>query len=104
MKFLLGLSFFLLFAEFFAQPDSNYFQQEVNYEIHVALNDELHQLDGKETIWYKNNSKKTLNYIYFHLWPNAYKDHKTALTKQLLEENNTMLYFSHDKHLGFIDG
>jgi|10_taG_2_1085330.scaffolds.fasta_scaffold00222_2 hypothetical protein len=106
MKFLLGLSFFLLFLEleFVAQSDTNYFQQEVNYEIHVTLNDERHQLDGKETIWYKNNSKKTLNYIYFHLWPNAYKNHETALTKQLLEENNTMLYFSHDKHLGFIDG
>ena len=65
MKFLLGLSVFLLFLEleFVAQSDTNYFQQEVNYEIHVTLNDERHQLDGKETIWYKNNSKKTLNYM-----------------------------------------
>lgn len=88
----------------FSQPDTNYFQQKVDYEIHVSLNDELHQLDGEETIIYKNNSKKTLNYIYFHLWPNAYKNYKTALSQQQLEEGSTQLYFAHDKYLGFIDG
>lgn len=98
-----ALLFFLAF-QLVAQKDTNYFQQEVVYNIHVTLNDKQHQIDGNEKIIYKNNSPKTLNYIYFHLWPNAYKNYKSALSKQKLEEGNTNLYFAHDSILGFIDG
>ena len=49
-----------------------YFQQEVNYRIHVTLNDKLHELSAFETVEYINNSKDTLQFLYFHLWPNGY--------------------------------
>ncbi|HCQ29849.1 MAG TPA: peptidase, partial [Flavobacteriales bacterium] len=69
---ILSLLFFSI-GSLFAQLQSAYFQQEVNYKIDVRLDDTLHFLHGHETIEYKNNSHETINYIYFHLWPNAYK-------------------------------
>ena len=65
----------------FAQ-EKNYFQQEVNYEIDVSLDDEKHTLSAYEKIEYKNNSPDELSFIWFHIWPNAYKDDSTAYAKQ----------------------
>ncbi len=80
-----------------------YFQQEVNYQISVKLNDSNHTLSAFEKIKYINNSKQKLDFIYFHLWPNAYKNHKTALAKQLINQNKIVFYFAKDSELGFID-
>ena len=63
-----------------AQED--YFQQEVNYKIKVELNDVDHLLNGELDIEYINNSPDELSFIYFHLWPNAYKDQSTAFARQ----------------------
>ena len=49
----------------------NYWQQEVNYQIDVALNDQSHSLKGELNLEYINHSPDTLSYIWFHLWPNA---------------------------------
>jgi hypothetical protein len=81
-----------------------YFQQDVAYEIHVALNDSTHSLDANEVIHYTNNSNDTLKYIWFHLWPNAYKNNETAFAKQLLKDGSTRFHFSSDEDRGFIDG
>jgi len=103
MRFLL-IPLFLFFTSFiFAQKETPYFQQEVNYEIHVELDDFLNQINATETIQYTNNSIDTLNFIYFHLWPNAYKNYNTALGKQKLEDNDLVLYHAPDSILGFID-
>ncbi len=80
-----------------------YFQQEVNYKIDVTLNDSLHFLFAKEKIQYINNSNTELTELFFHLWPNAYKNNKTALAKQLLQQGRTELYFSKPKQRGYID-
>ena len=64
------------------------------YTIHVSLNDKEHTLDGFEKIEYINNSPDTLKFIWFHLWPNAYKNDKTALSDQMLENGSTKFYFS----------
>ena len=81
----------------FAQSD---WQQEVNYEIFVSLNDTEHTLDGKIQIDYHNNSPQTLDFIYIHLWANAYKDHTTALGKQLYQSGNDILKFGDDSLKG----
>ncbi len=81
----------------------NYFQQEVNYNIDVTLNDVTHELTAFEKIEYINNSKDTLHYIYFHLWPNAYKNNETALAKQLLQNGETSMYYAKPEELGYID-
>lgn len=81
----------------------NYFQQEVNYKIDVTLNDRTNELSAFEKIEYINNSKDTLHFFYFHLWPNAYKNNETALAKQLLSQGNTIMYYAKDEDLGYID-
>jgi len=54
----------------------------VNYRIDVSLNDKENTLDGFERLEYTNNSPDTLKFIWFHLWPNAYKNDKTAFSDQ----------------------
>ena len=61
----------------------DYFQQQVRYTISAELNDVEHSVTGAETIIYKNNSSVPLDFIWFHIWPNAYKSDKTALFQQL---------------------
>jgi len=80
-----------------------YFQQEVNYTINVTLNDKNHSLSAKEEIQYTNHSPDTLKFIYFHLWPNAYKNNSSALAKQLLLQEKTDFFFSTQEERGFID-
>jgi len=60
-----------------------YWQQDLKYDMQVTLNDKTQSLTGKQTIQYKNNSPETLDFIWFHLWPNAYKNDSTALLKQI---------------------
>jgi hypothetical protein len=64
-------------------PPPGYFQQEVNYDIHVKLDDATNSLTADETLQYINHSPDTLTFIWFHLWPNGYKNNTTALYKQL---------------------
>ena len=81
-----GVYFFLVSLASFSVASQEYFQQEVNYEISVELDDSDHFLHGKESFEYINNSPDELDFIYIHLWPNAYKNGKTALARQLRGE------------------
>jgi len=81
----------------------DYFQQEVNYNIHVTLNDKRHELNAFETVEYINNSPDTLHYIYFHLWPNGYSNNNTELAKQLLTQNGKQKLFNDPELRGYID-
>ena len=47
-----------------------------------SLNDNKHELSADEVLVYKNNSSTVLNDLYFHLYPNAYKDNNTFLEKK----------------------
>ncbi|MES1215118.1 MAG: M1 family metallopeptidase, partial [Bacteroidota bacterium] len=82
---------------------SNYWQQEVNYTIDVSLNDKDNTIDGFEKIEYINNSPDTLKFIWFHVWPNAYKNDQTAFSDQLLGNGNTKFYFSDKEQKGYIN-
>ena len=72
---------------------AQYFQQNVDYTIKVKLDDEKHQLNGNISIVYTNNSSQTLNELYFHLWPNAYENKKSALAEQMKEDGERILEF-----------
>ena len=52
---------------------------------------------------YYNNSPDTLYFIWFHLWPNAYKNDRTAFSDQLLENGSTDFYFSNADKRGYIN-
>jgi hypothetical protein len=94
---------FCIFLSFKITAQQNYFQQEVNYTINVTLNDATHELNAFEKIQYINKSTTSLEFIYFHLWANAYKNNETALAKQLLENGETKMYFAQSEDLGYID-
>jgi hypothetical protein len=80
-----------------------YWQQEVNYTINVTLNDKENTLDATEKMVYVNNSRDTLRFIWFHLWPNAYKNDKTAFSEQMTANGNTSFYFSKEEERGYIN-
>jgi len=80
-----------------------YFQQEVNFEIHVSLNDSLHELYAFEKIEYINHSPDTLHFIYIHLWPNAYSGNNTQLARQLFRVKGKSKLFNDPELRGFID-
>jgi len=80
-----------------------YFQQEVNYKIRVTLDDLHNELNAFETIEYTNNSPDTLRFLYFHLWPNGYKNNNTELAKQLFRSKGKAKLFDDPELSGYID-
>jgi hypothetical protein len=88
------------FSSVFSQA---YFQQEVNFKIDVTLNDKRHELSAFEKVEYINNSPDTLQYLYFHLWPNAYSNNKTQLTKQIFSQKGKQKLFNDNELMGYID-
>ncbi|MBL0190026.1 MAG: M1 family metallopeptidase [Saprospiraceae bacterium] len=79
-----------------------YFQQKVNTKIDVRLDDIKHTLQGDCQINYFNNSPDTLRFLYFNLWPNAYKHHSTRFAAQQIRNGQTDFYFSKEKEKGFL--
>ena len=65
------LSLLFIFGAFSAQ--AQYWQQAVDYKMHIDLDVESHQYDGTSTITYTNNSPDTLRKAYFHLYFNAFQ-------------------------------
>lgn len=84
-------------------PGGDYWQQHVAYEIHVTLNDSAHTLHGHERLIYTNHSPDTLDYVWFHLWPNAYKNNQTAYARQEVDHFSTRFFYSDEKERGYID-
>jgi hypothetical protein len=94
------LLFLMPFSTYAQSQD--YWQQEVNYKIRVELDDQNHTLEGNLQIQYINNSPDQLEYIYFHLWPNAYKNLQTAFAEQKREAGSTEFYYSEPDERGSI--
>jgi len=80
-----------------------YFQQRVDYEIEVELDEVRHRLRARMEIIYENRSPDTLTYIYFHLWPNAYRNNQTAFARQKAAAGSWDFYSSPDSLRGGID-
>jgi hypothetical protein len=54
-------------------------------------------------IKYTNHSTDTLKFLFFHLWPNAYKNDRSAFNEQMVENKQTSFYYSKEENRGFID-
>jgi Peptidase family M1 domain len=80
-----------------------YWQQQLRYNITAELNDKEKSVTGFETIVYKNNSPSALNFIWFHIWPNAYKNESTALIQQIKNDKDRSKKMK-DFGTGSIDG
>ncbi len=83
-KWGLFIIFFVSIENSFGQ--NNYWQQYLRFNINVELNDIDKTLTGDESIVYKNYSPDTLGFIWFHIYPNAYKNESTALFEQIKSE------------------
>ena len=62
-------------------PGHQYWQQEVDYDINITLDDKTQRLTGSETLDYTNNSPDTLRYVWIQLDQNRMKrdsDYKLA--------------------------
>jgi len=81
----------------------SYWQQKVDYKIQVRLDDKKHLLQGFEEFTYTNNSPQTLDFLYIHLWANAYNGGNTALGKQLYNGGEQLLQFGNDSVKGGVD-
>src|SRR5690349_9518506 len=99
---LLLVAFFAVTSSLFAQADA-YFQQEVNYTIQVKLDDRNHTLSAYEEFEYINNSSNSLDNLIIHLWPNAYKNAKTAMSRQKMKQGDYFMLYAGQKDKGFID-
>ncbi len=103
MKKLLLLIFFYTQLSTVKSQSDSYWQQQVNYTITVSLNDIDNTLQGHINMQYFNNSPDTLRFIWFNIWPNAYKNDKTAFSDQLLENGRTDFYFCNNDQRGYIN-
>ena len=62
---------------------SAYWQQDLSYHIEASLDPSEKSITAFQTIIYRNNAPDTIEFIWFHLWPNAYKHDSTALMTQI---------------------
>jgi len=76
----------LLFISTQLTAQQGYWQQYLRYDIKAELDPKEKSITGFETIVYKNNSPSTLDFIWFHIWPNAYKNKTTALLQQITSD------------------
>ncbi len=76
------------------------FGQKNNIKITATLNTETNELQIYQEIDFYNKSDSTFNNIYFHNWPNAYKDKKTPLAKRFVEKNSKTFHFTKEKNRG----
>ena len=81
-----------------------YFQQQLKYKIEVKLDDKTHKLIANEQIVYINNSGQQLTEIWMHIWPNAYKNDKSAFAQQQLMQNQKRFARSKEEERGYIEG
>ncbi|MGB8194646.1 MAG: M1 family metallopeptidase [Chitinophagaceae bacterium] len=94
-------SCFIFFTPLFSQ--SNYWQQQVDYNIDVSLDDKNNALKGMLSLEYTNNSPDQLEFIWFHVWPNAYKNENTAFAKQLYRDRDGKKRWKGMKDRGYLD-
>ncbi len=67
-----GLLFFICSAAF-AQNNTSYWQQHVDYTMEVDMNVKNYQYTGKQELVYTNNSPDTLQQVFYHLYFNAFQ-------------------------------
>ena len=97
-KLMTGL---LILASLQGIAQKDYWQQYLRFKINVQLDARTKKLTANETITYKNNSPQSLDFIWFHLYPNAYKNETTELVQQIRNDKQRRERFPSYKN-GFI--
>jgi hypothetical protein len=100
LKAILTLLLFVFLFSIKTAAQKAYFQQEVNYQIAVSLDDKKHTLTGNIEMDYHNNAPDALTMLYILLQPNAYKSKNSAFAKQALRNGSTRFYFADQSEMG----
>ncbi len=66
-------------------PGPQYWQQRVDYDIEVVLDEDERRLTGSETVTYTNNSPDTLRYVWFQLDQNRFRDDSMSRMSETAE-------------------
>ena len=67
-------------------PHKNYWQQDVYYDIKADIDEITDIISGQLKLVYTNNSPDQLNYVYFHLYQNAFQPE--SYLDELQRQNN----------------
>ena len=68
------------------QPGHAYWQQQVDYSIAAALDEEEQRISATQTVTYHNNSPDTLTYLWLHLDQNRFRDDSIAEMSRTFED------------------
>ncbi len=84
-KLLIGLllSFFFLWVDF-CLPEEQRSPGVASYQINVTLETQEKKLWGDERLTFVNTSKKSVDTLFLHLYPNAFQSDTTTLMKESL--------------------
>ena len=67
-------------------------QQTVDHDIEVRLDEKQKVLQAQQTVTYTNQSPVTLNEIWFHIWPKAFSSRTSAYGKEAVVKGNKRFY------------
>ncbi|SFR47641.1 hypothetical protein SAMN04490243_1951 [Robiginitalea myxolifaciens] len=95
-----GRCFLLLRAGFIALLGISGVKAQHTNNIKATLVEESKVLEIQQEFRYVNDSKDTLNVLYFNDWNNAYSDKNTALARRFAEEFNRSLHLAKDNERG----
>ncbi|MCH2202038.1 MAG: M1 family metallopeptidase [Fuerstiella sp.] len=73
-------------------PGHKYWQQKVDYDINVTLDDERQRISGQETITYHNNSPDTLKYLWLQLDANRFRPDSNSNRHQSAKIDDRMTF------------
>lgn len=63
----------LIFGMSLFGQNTSYWQQKVDYKMHIQMDVKTYKYTGKQELKYTNNSPDTLNRVFYHLYPNAFQ-------------------------------
>ena len=78
-------------------------QQRVDHKIEALLDENKRFLRCTESIKYVNNSPVELQEIWFHVWPNAFKNNRTAYGQEAIANGNKKFFSASNEESGFLD-
>lgn len=78
-------------------------QQRVSYDIEARLDTVRHELTAVQRMRYWNNSPDTLGFIWFHLYPNAFRNEKTHFAREAEGFHDYRFRLSRPEERGHMD-
>ena len=77
--------------------------QKAAYNIAATLNDNDNSIDGFITLDYTNTTSDSIHFLWFNIYPNAFKSDRTAFSEYMLDKGTTAFYFSDQNQKGYIN-